>query len=422
MRNSSLRFVLIALFFPVAACTASGSTDQAHGPTFGPNDGGRDGNTATGGDGGSPQDDGASPPPDAAGADASPPPPNDSGTDAASDADTDAGGCADKTAVLSASTTTLYQAVRTGAGAWATASVAGAYNGGTTLVPFGGGFHGVVIGASNAIQWTAWSGASWSAPTSIGGAITTAQPALTTLAGTEVHLVYRDGADKYFHGTYKAGAWDAATDPVGGSSAQSFGPTGVGMAAVGGALLFAHRGGNNTNLYAEGLAAGTGLQIGTAQTESLVPALVATSGASDAMVVYIHLNDFKVSWATRTGTVWTDHAKIDDTLFTGTGIPVAAAALPGGKAVIVFQGSNGKAYAVRFDGTNWVLPATNLDPGILAGLPAVAPGACGDDAIVALPMAGGAVKTARLTGGTWSAAVDVTGTAASSVVAIATTK
>jgi hypothetical protein len=418
MRNSVLRSVSIALFFSVAACTAAGSDDQSHGPVFGPNDAGVDG--AKGEVGGIPPEDGASPPPDGAALDTNPPPPpNDSGADAGSDA----GGCTDKTAVLAASATTLYTSVAVGAGAWTTTNVTGTFHGGTTLVPFGTGFHGVVVGAGNAIQWLAWTGASWTAPLPIGGAATTFAPALTTLNGTEVHLVYADAGKKYFHGTFKAGAWDAATDPVGGAAAQSFGPTGVGLAAIGGALLMAHAGGNNTNLFAEGLAAGSGVPVATAQTEALMPALIASPvTGSDAMIVYVHLVDFKISWATRAGATWTDHGKMDDTLFTGAGIWVAAATLAGGKAVIVFQGSNGKAYATTFDGAKWVVPATNLDPGTLGGLPAVAPGACGDDAVVALPMTGGAVKTARLTGGTWSPAVDVTGTAASNVVAIATTK
>jgi hypothetical protein len=420
MRHSSLRFGAIGLVCAIGACTASGSDDQSHGPVFGPNDGGadagaRDGDlpdTAQGGDGATP------PPPDDAGSDATPPP----GDSGGQDTGVDAGGCTDKTAVLAASATTFTQSVAAGTGAWTTGSVNGTFRGGAAVVPFGTGFHGVVIGAANALQWTAWSGASWSAPAAIGGIAVAGVPALATI-GTSVHLVYRDGTAKYFHGTFNAGAWDAALDPVGGAAAQSFGPTGVGMDNVAGALLFAHAGGNNTNLFAEGLAAGTGKQIGTANTEALVPSLIALNGsANDAMVVYVHLGDFRVSWATRAAGTWTDHGAIDTTLFTGTGIPVAAAALPGGKAVIAFQGSNGKAYAVTFDGTTWALPATNLDPGALGGLPAVSPGACGDDAVVALPMASGAVKTARLKGGTWTTAADVTGTVASNVVAIATTK
>ncbi len=421
MRHSSLRFATISLFFSIGACTASGSDDQSHGPVFGPNDGGGADVTTTGDGATSPPGDGATPPDDAT-SDAPPPPPVDGGQDSGQDAGQDSGGCTETTAVLSASSSMLYQSVAVGGGAWTTASVAGTFRGSAALVPFGSGFHGVVVATGNAIQWTAWGGAAWSALMSIGGAATSSAPALATIGGTEIDLVYRGNTDsKYYHGTFKTGAWDSATDPVGGAAAQSFGPTGVGLATIGGALVLSHAGGNNTNLYAEGLAAGTGIPVTGAQTEALLPPILAMNGgANDAMVLYVHLGDFRISWATRAGATWTDHGAIDTTLFTGTGIPVAASALAGGKAVLVYQGSNGKAYASLFDGSTWSVPATNLDPGALGGLPAIAPGACGDDAIIALPMASGAAKTVRLRAGAWQPAADVSGTSGTNVVAIAT--
>ncbi len=421
------------MFFAVAACTASGSDDQAHGPVFGANEGGAgdgggrlDGGL-TQGDGAA-RGDGALPPPPPP-----PPPPSDGGQDSggqdsgAQDAGQDSGGqdsgggCTDTTAVLSASATSLYESAATGTGGFTTTTVSGTYRGGAQLVAFGGGFVGTIVGASDAIQFTKWTGGTWSGLAPIGAA--TGAPALATVSATEVDLVYRGLDGKYYFGKYISNAWDAANGAVGGSAAQSFGPTAVGLAGVGGAALMAHAGGNNTNLYAEGLAAGSAAQIGAAQTQTLVPAVIATSGANDAMVVYVHSGDFKVSWATRASGVWTDRGAIDATLFTGTGVPVAAAPLGGGKAVIVFQGSDGKGYAVTFDGTNWVLPAVNLGGGVaLSGLPVVAPGACGDDAIAALPASGSGVKVVRLSGGAWSAAEDVASTTGATVAAIATTK
>jgi hypothetical protein len=120
------------------------------------------------------------------------------------------------------------------------------------------------------------------------------------------------------------------------------------------------------------------------------------------------------------GATWTDHGAIDTTLFTND--PVAAAPIAGGKAVLVFRGSDGKSYGSIFNGTTWSLPAAPLAAGTLGGPPSIAAGACGDDAVAALPMTTGEVQIVRLVGGAWAAATSVTGTGPATRAAIATGK
>jgi hypothetical protein len=415
MRHSFLRSARLALFCAVPACAASGTDDRAHGPAFDLDagdaratlDGAPDGAPAGDAD----ATDGASPFVDGGG---------DAPADAPPDTTTpDAGNCSAKTAVVGAGAASFYQALAVGRGAF-TVGIVGVSTGSPgALTAVSGGFLAATRSTNDLLVWTAAPAASWSALAQSGAATTTAAPAVAAV-GADVHVVYLGSNGKYYHGTYSGGAWDAASDPVGGAgAAQSFGPSAVGMAAVGGALLLAHRGGTSAQLYAEGWSAGTwsAAPVATAQVAAIPPAVVPMSGASDAMIAYVHDADFKVSWATRAGGAWTDHGGIDATFFTNA--RPALAPLAGGKAVLAFVGTDGKGYATTFDGAAWSKPPTPLGTATLGGPPALAPGVCGDDAIAALPAAGDA-QVLRSSGGAWSAPDAIVGMQGATSISVAT--
>ncbi len=414
---------MASLFSTALGCAASGSDDRAHGPVFDPHDAGS--SDATG--------EGAPPKPvgdaavdvpafDSALPEAAP-------ADAPHDSADSTSACTDKTALVAGNGTTLYGALKTGDGAWATSSTSSAVLSAPALVATGGGFHAVIRASGNALKWTATAGASWSALAQIGQATTRDTPSLATL-GAAVHLVYQGNDFKYYHGTFSGGAWDAASDPVGGASAQSFGPSAPSTAGVGAELLVAHRGGNaSVELYDEIYASGgwqpghlqTGVQLETIPTTTMAM----NGGTSDAMIAFLRLGDFKISYVTRVASAWSSAKILDTTAYANDRLGLAP--LPGGRAVLVYRGSDGKPYFSVYDATavpEWTLPAplvAGTNPQI-AGVPAIAPGACGDEAVAALAIAGGDVLVTRFVGGVWTSPAAITGTGSSTSLAIATSK
>jgi hypothetical protein len=337
----------------------------------------------------------------------------------------DSGNCTDHTAVVLGNGSSTHEALATGRGAFVMASVGSALIGSPALVPTGAGFHAALRSTNDALSSTASSGTTWSALTQIGAATTSGPPALSTI-GPDLHLVYLGSNGKYYHGTFSNGFWDAAGDPVGGVGAsQSFGPTAVGMTTVGGVLLFAHRGGSGPQLYAEEWSSGTWTSgpVSTAQSDVVPPAVIALNGgAADAMVAFLRVTDFKVSFATRTSGTWSTPAILDTTIYSSD--PVALAPMSGGRALLVFRGSDNVAYFSTYSGSAWSLPAQPVlsSKPALSGPPAAAAGACGDDAVVVLPVSGSDALVVSYTGGAWSAPSALTGATSATGAAIATNK
>lgn len=82
------------------------------------------------------------------------------------------------------------------------------------------------------------------------------------------------------------------------------------------------------------------------------------------------------------------------------------APMSGGRAVMMWRGTNGMAYFNTYDPAatpKWRQHAFLVSSTTaIASPPTVATGVCGDDAIAAYALAGGAVQVTRLKGTTWS--------------------
>jgi hypothetical protein len=436
--------VTVAVCAVCAACAASGA-DNLHGPAFGGDGddarGGPDASTGADATADAPREAG---PADAPTADASIEAGDDAAADAPEERPTDAGGgdagptdggatCSSTMAVLAAGPSAIAQAVY-GHGQWSSASqVGGGASAAPSLVPLGAGFLGAFVGPGTAgnlkLEWTAYT-SSWSQPAHVGAALAQGTPALG-ITGTIAHVVYWGSDSKFYHGTY-SGSWDAASDPVqpaGGT--QSFGPSAPVVAALGSTLVAAQSGQDGV-VYDQGWDGSGGSWqaaaslAGSSVVTSLSPAIVAMNGGgADLMIVLVHAGDagsYYLQYATRAGGAWSAPADVHDT--TGSvayaSTTPALAALPGGKAVLAWQGSSPSyAYVSTYDpAAGWSAPVAASSDTLLSP-PSVAPGVCGADAVMASVAAGGAVQVTTLSGGSWGAPVPIAGATGMQWAAIA---
>jgi hypothetical protein len=448
-RHSGLRYVravlpclFAALAFTAGACATSANNTE-HGPSFGEDAGdsaASDEVTGCCDDTGVPESsaDTAAPGDSSMSADTSTPtdgPIVDSGTtanDSGMLTGGDSGGCASTMALLATGTSGLAEALYSG-GAWATAITVP--TGGPapparpSLVPFSGGYLGAFVTGASQLDWTAYA-ASWDTPAQLGSTPAQGTPALA-VNGSGAEVVYWGTGPQgaYYSGTYASGAWTAGTDVTPQGGAQSFGSSGPAAAAVGSSVV-AVQAGTNGVLYDQTWTAGTwqaaSAHTGTSLVPTVTPAVVALQGGTaDLMIVYVRAgdaNDYHLDYTTRTGGTWSAPVEIYDVSGTiaFTGFTPSLAALPGGGALVVFQGLDNTPYASTYTaGSGWTQPA-QITTSTLVSPAVVAQGVCGAIAIAAFVPTGGAVQVATLTGTTWSSPVAITGATGVQSVAIAT--
>jgi hypothetical protein len=433
------------------ACAASAPNNE-HGPTFGDagneaatdatagddvasggdsatsDDGTTTADAATGvGDATTANDSGQAP--DAPGEAAPPPPPP---QDGGSTSNPDAASCTSTMALLAMANSNVALA-HFAAGAWSVATLAAAMGGASapsvpSLVAFSGGFLGTYVGAF--LESTTYAG-SWVPPAAIGTNRAQGTPALA-VSGSTAHLVYWGTDGKYYHDEYD-GTWSASTDPVepdGGL--QSFGSSGPAAAALGssGSSLVVVQAGTNGMLYDQTWSGGgwqdANPHAGPTVVPTIAPAVVALQGgAADLLVVYVRAgdaNDYHLEYTTRSGGTWSAPAEVYDAggAIAFTGFAPSLAALPGGGAVVAWQGGapSYSGYASVFSGSAWTAPVA-IDAAAVAAPPAVAAGVCGATAVAAFVDTSGQVQVATLGGSTWSAPTAISGATGMNSVAIA---
>ncbi len=356
----------------------------------------------------------------------------DAPADSPVDAPSDAPSCASTVAILGGNATSLFGAAGPGGAALSAASLPGSLRDcGTTsgcadpvaIARFGTGLLAVLATSTGALDSTTMT-TSWADPAAVASASTIDGPSLAVIGAT-AHLVYQDAQYKYFHAEYTNSAWDAATNPVGGGgSSQSFGARAPSAAAAGADVVVVQAG-SDSLLYDQtwnGSWQAAHQQGGAAVENTLPPTMVALSGgSSELLAAYLRVNDYKVMTVARTGGAWGTPMLVDANAYSNN--PVALAALPGGKALVVFRGSDGKPYFSVWDGASaWTAPAPIVggnDP-VIASVPSLAPGVCGADAVVAFAVSGGGIELASFTAGSFGAPVAVAGTSGAKFVAVGT--
>jgi hypothetical protein len=453
-RHSRLSFALaLAATLPVA-CATSGA-DNEHGPVYA-GDAGQDGSTMPEGSQSSPD---SSSPAAETGVDSgtaagdaaeeltaldAPDQGEGAAEDAPVEAASDAGQpdaaetgttCTSTMALLAASSTSLAEAIY-GHGQWSSATTVGSgASAAPVVVPFGTGYLASFVGTGAAndmpLESLAYTG-SWTAPAAIGAALGQGTPALASL-GTTGHVVYWGSNSKFYHGTYSGSAWDAANDPVEASgSAQSFGPSAPAAAATGTTLVVVQSGQDGV-LYDQVWSAGswgaaTG-HAGSSVISSLSPTIAAMNGGTaELMVVFVHAGDagsYYLQYTTRAAGVWSTPADVYDqsgaVAYSST--TPALAALPGGKAILAWQGAS-PAYpyvSTYTPGSGWTSPVP-ASSDTLAAPPALAPGVCGADAVLAYVKTGGSVAVVTTSGGTWGTPQAIGGATGMQSVAVASSQ
>lgn len=272
------------------------------------------------------------------------------------------------------------------------------------------------------LRFVSWTPGAWTAFAAVAAGVTTrAAPSLSG-SGTVANLVFHGDDFKHYYGSHLS-SWAPVAEPVGGTVNQSFGPSPAGIAAIGTDAVVAYAG-NNHDLYDQTRTGGAwqaavGHNLGDAVT--LTPAIAALTAGPDLMIAFVRTTDARIVYTTRSGATWSAPAPIDTNALSND--PVSLAALPGGEAVLVYRGQNGKTYWSRYDPAGspvWSTPtglsATNFDT---PSTPAVVAGVSGADAEVVFVngTTTGALNHARLSGTTWSAPVVIGGSGLTRVAA-----
>ncbi len=400
-------FTFAAAAVTLLAC--GDDTPQTYGPTYG-KDSGQDG---TVGDGGPTSDVAVDAPADGALLDAPP----------------DAPACGSTTVILGGNGSSLFGGGGGGSAALVTATLPGSVADRIAVAPYGTGFVAALRATGGALESTVFT-TSWADPAPIAARTARDAPALASI-GAVVHLVYQSndadaGVDyKYFHGQYASDAWDSADDPVGGGgNSQSYGPRAPGAAAVGTDLVIAQAGDNSVlydQTWSSTWQAAHG-QNAAAIQKDIPPTIVAlTGGSADLMIAYMRDGDYKIMSVTRSGGTWSAPVLVNTTAYAND--PVAVAPMAGGKAILVFRGTDMKPYFSLYDGQGaWSAPAAVVAQSspTVASTPSVATGVCGDDAVIAYAANGGGVELVHLQGGAPLPPVQVSGTTGAQFVAVAT--
>ena len=306
-------------------------------------------------------------------------------------------------------------------GAWSSATAAsGGASAAPALVPFGTGYLGSLVGTGAAsdmpLEWTAYAG-SWSQPAQIAAALGQGVPALA-VAGSTAHVVYWGSNGKFYHGTY-AGSWDAASDPVQASGVRAELRSERAGGSRRGSTLVMVQSGSDGVLYDQtwtGSWQPASPHAGSSVVSSLSPAVVALDGGTaDLMIVFVHAGDaasYYLQYTTRTGGTWSTPADVYDQSgsVAYAGATPSLAALPGGKAILAWQGSSpASPYVSSYDpASGWSAPAAASSDTILSP-PSVAAGVCGATAALAYVKTGGTVSVVTANAGAWGTPQAISG-------------
>ena len=346
----------LALSVALLVACATDNGDALHGPQFGPPpdrpDGSAEG-SVTAADGSLAADAGAE-----GGAD----------PDAASPPTCTGGGTV---AVLAGTDSTLSGAVQIDGAAWAASAIAaGGARSAPSLVAFGTGFLGLTRGPSDALQSVSY-GASWSGATAVGALTTLGTPAVSVLGASAQGAYLSAGADlnKFSRIENTGASWSTSADPIKGplvADAQAYGPTAGALAAGGTDLVFAQAGSDH-GLYVQ-IRSGGAWSSATAiigagtYAEAVPPALVATSGKFDLVVLYAELaGAHSIGFATRDATtkLWSTAQIAQATAQTSE--PMSAARISPSSVLVTFRGNDQRPYwmtgTLGAAAITWSLPA-----------------------------------------------------------------
>lgn len=303
-----------------------------------------------------------------------------------------------------------YMATYKGGGDWDASRGHPGIRSAANVIPVGNTLVATYQGAFSAILWTKLSGGSWSAPFSVGSASTSAPPAAAAFGGG-LRLLYIGDDGKYHMGTYAStSGWDDATavaEPTGGITIP--GKSAPAAAAISTSVIMTMAG-NDGSLGRTTFSSSSWSTFGKftgATAYEAQPALVAldVGGSKDLLLVFTG-SDFLLHGVSRDAA---SHTWGTPSLVDPSAAPAGArasetslVAMPGGKAMLLWRGSNNAGYYSIYDSaSNTFGTPKDLLSGSpeLASAPVATRGTCGSDVTIAYAKKDGGVELLRYAGG-----------------------
>lgn len=271
---------------------------------------------------------------------------------------------------------------------------------------------------SGGLAFTTFDGTDWTSPAAVGQSVTTRATPSIVANDVSAYVLFHGDDFKHYLAIYTS-SFNPTAEPVGGAPQQAFGPEPGSITLSGANPVVAYKGQEGGGLFDQTRSAGSWNAAHAHDIGAIddTPAIVAPTAGPDLMVVFNRSNT-SVAFTTRSAGIWSAPADLPDAL---TFDPVSVAALPGGRAVAAFRGTNDQVYVSLYEQAAWSAPTgiavanpTTSSP------PSVAAGIDGADAeLVYVDAVTGFVMHARLEATVWSVPLPVGATPVSSV-AIAT--
>jgi hypothetical protein len=277
---------------------------------------------------------------------------------------------------------------------------------------------------NNDVEAVIWSAGVWGTFAAVGGgAKTQARPAIVSVDATAQSLF--QGVDfKHDYAAWTGLLWAPTSDPVGGVAGQSYGPTAPDLAAIGA---------DTTAAFIDGAVGPNHLTVqdrkaGVWQSKvdlaasapganfAISPAIAATTGGAELVVLYVHSGDKQVMWLARTAGSWSVATPVVGAF---TADRVALTGLAGGAALLAFRGTDGKLYTSRLAAGAWSAPIKAAGEALIASTPALARGVGNAEAELAYVDTANAVYHARLINNAWTPPTQAAAAAGITQVAIA---
>lgn len=311
--------------------------------------------------------------------------------------------------------TLAYVAAYTGNGTFVVSKSAGpGVRGPVSVLPAHGSLVATYTSRYMLVAWAKMSATTWSAPVSVGYAVTRGATAATLFDG-DVRLFYPASDGPYRMGTYKATGWDEATTLVGpvDGGAPLPGASAPAAATQASTIVLGFTG-DEGSLGRQSFVSGlwTPVTKQALNAYNVPPALVALEGAGprDLLMVYVG-QDLLLRAMTRDATTkaWGSPYLVDSAAHA---IETSLVALPGGGALLAYLGANDTAYFTTWDSSKGFAPPREMLPGKnpqLATVPALARGGCEGDVLVTYAEKAGGVKLLTLAGPDTRGPYDVVG-------------
>lgn len=224
------------------------------------------------------------------------------------------------------------------------------------------------------------------------------------------HATYRGTDGFYYYARTQNKLWLSVKESITFGGKQSTGPQPPAIAAVGNQPVIAFVGADQ--IFYDQSRAGGAWSAPTPHTFSgqaapTTPAIVALDAGPELVAVFAEASTSKLFWLMRKTNVWSTPTELPGA--TAVGSP-ALAPLPGGGAVLAFQGTDQRIYTAQLsagDMPTWSkveMGLSGVNPTLKAP-PAVARGAKGAQAELIYVDLQSTVHSTRLVAGEWSAPV-----------------